>query len=88
MLLLMDNMIIGPVRERILIAYYRYKVGFIEKREEKIYREANRQLLISTKSSNYAKTLDIFLLNTAKGLQKGHSIIPRNILRDLNWIVT
>jgi len=27
MLLLMDRLIIGPVRERIIIAHYRYKTG-------------------------------------------------------------
>lgn len=27
MLLLMDNLIIGPVREKLVIAYYRYKGG-------------------------------------------------------------
>lgn len=28
MLLLMDKLIPGPIRERIIIAYYRYKGGF------------------------------------------------------------
>ena len=27
MLLLMDRLIIGPVRERLIVAYYRYKGG-------------------------------------------------------------